>query len=225
VPAGGDGGETNDGFLLDHSVLRLRDGRLMATMYGNYAADRVPADDYPASMHFNKYRTIVVFSSDKGRSWGSAVTVATATPAMQEGPCEAGLARTAGGEILCAMRTGGLPGKSTPYYVSRSSDDGRTWSKPVPALDRGVWPSLCVLQSGLVAMSTGRPGSWLVFSHDNGRTWEGAIEFGDQKHPATSSYNTLFEVAPNSLLVIHDRQSPSDGARREIVGTFFTIER
>jgi hypothetical protein len=225
VPTGGDGGETNEGFLLDHSVLRLRDGRLMATMYGNYATDRTPADDYPASMHFNKYRTIVVFSSDKGKTWGSPVTVATAVPAMQEGPCEAALARAADGDILCAMRSGGLPGKSTPCYVSRSSDDGQTWSKPVVALDRGVWPTLCVLKNGLVAMATGRPGNWLVLSQDDGRTWEGAIEFAALTAPATSSYNTVLEVAPNTLLVVHDRQSPKDAARREVVGTFFTVER
>jgi hypothetical protein len=150
--------------------------------------------------------------------------VATATLAMQEGPCEASLARAAGGDILCAMRSGGLPGKSTPCYVSRSGDDGRTWSTPVPALDRGVWPSLCVLQNGLVAMSTGRPGNWLVFSRDDGRTWEGAIEFSALTAPATSSYNTVLEVARQTLFVVHDRESSKDKGRREVVGTFFTIE-
>jgi hypothetical protein len=63
VPCGGDGGEVNAGFLLDHSILRLKDGRLMATTYGNYDEDKTPADNplYPASFHFNKYRTIMVF--------------------------------------------------------------------------------------------------------------------------------------------------------------------
>ena len=94
VPCGGDGAEQNDGFLMDHAIVWLKDGRLMATMYGNYDEDKTPADDYPASSHFNKYRTIVAFSSDKGKTWGNPVTVATAPRIAQEGVCEGDLVRT-----------------------------------------------------------------------------------------------------------------------------------
>jgi hypothetical protein len=224
VPCGGDAAETNEGFLMDHSILRLKDGRLMAAMYGNYEEDKTPGDDYPASFHFNKYRTIVVFSSDKGKTWGNPVTVATQPRPAQEGCCEADLVRAANGDILCAMRSGGSMGKFTPCYLCRSSDEGQTWSAPQAILDRGVWPAVCVMRSGVVVCTTGRPGNWLVFSQDNGRTWHG--EFCFSQGPA-SSYNSVVEVQPDTILVIYDRQavSPTGIPRREIVGTLFTVKK
>jgi hypothetical protein len=225
VPCGGDGGETNDGFLMDHAVLRVKDGRLMATMYGNYDEDKTPAVGFPASYHLNKSRTIVVFSSDKGKTWGNPLTVATAPmlAATHIGPCEADLARAANGDILCAMRSG----PPTPCYICRSADGGRTWSKPQAILDHGVWPSLCVMKSGTVVCAAGRPGDWLVFSKDNGHTWEGGFCFYEGEYGVTSSYNTVLEVAPDTILVIYDRDAANNpGApKHEIVGTFFTVRK
>lgn len=232
VPCGGDDGGSNPGFLLEHSLLRLKGGRLMATMYGTYADDQTPAADppYPASFHFKKYRVIVVFSSDKGKTWGDPVTVASAADlkASQEGPCEAGLARAANGEILCVMRSGGYPGAPpTPCYLSHSRDEGQTWSPPQPILPLGVLPGLCVMQSGIVVCVTGRPGNWLVFSHDDGHTWQGGFCFSQGSWPSTSSYDAVVETAPDTLLAIYDREVVTDQGtlRREIVGTFFTVRR
>ncbi len=223
VPCGGDGPETNEGFLMDHAILKLKDGRLMATMYGNYDEDAVIAEDYPAEWHFMKYRTIAVFSADKGKTWGDPVTVATAPGISQEGLCEADLIRLADGDILCAMRSGGKPGRSTPCYLARSTDEGKTWSKPILILDRGVWPNLLAMSNGIVVCTTGRDGNWLTFSKDNGRTFLNWFCFyNGGAYPSTSSYNSIFEVAPNKIMVIYDR-TPANGQGHEIVGTFFTI--
>jgi photosystem II stability/assembly factor-like uncharacterized protein len=115
-------------------------------------------------------------------------------------------------------------GKFTPCYLCRSSDEGQTWSAPQAILDRGVWPAVCVMRSGVVVCTTGRPGNWLVFSQDNGRTWHG--EFCFSQGPA-SSYNSVVEVQPDTILVIYDRQavSPTGIPRREIVGTLFTVKK
>jgi hypothetical protein len=209
---------------MDHAILRLKDGRLMATMYGNYAEDTTPADDYARSSHFNKYRTIVVFSSDKGRIWGHPVTVTAAPKLAQEGVCEGDLVRTTGGEIFCAMRSGGGMGKFTPCYLSRSTDEGQTWGEPQAILDRGVWPNLCVMRSGIIVCTTGRPGYWLVFSKDDGHTWQGAFSI---YQGAGSSYNNVLEVAPDTIMVIYDREVATDQgtSRRDIVGTFFTVQK
>lgn len=229
VPVGGDDGEMNDGFIMDHAVLQLKDGQLMAVMYGNYPEDKTPAEHLSAICR--KTRTIVVFSSDKGKSWGNPVTVATAPmlTLTQEGPDEADLARLANGDILCAMRSGGRPGfKPTPCYLSRSTDEGKTWSKPAAILDRGVWPSLCVMCNGIIVCATGRPGNWLVFSRDDGRTWQGEFCFSqaEKTQPSISSYNTVLETAPDTILVIYDREpTSSHGFPHEIVGTFFTVKR
>ena len=72
---GGDDGNQTDGMLMHHGAVRLPNGDLMATLYGNYRGDRIPAEGYPEALHMFKCRTVVVFSSDKGHSWGRPVTV------------------------------------------------------------------------------------------------------------------------------------------------------
>jgi hypothetical protein len=229
VPTGGDGEGMNEGFLMDHAVLRLKDGRLMATMYGDYDEDKTPPVGYPVSMLPSQYRTIVVFSSDKGKTWGNPATVATAPmlKSSHEGPCEADLFRVPNGDILCVMRSGGRPGDPSPLYLCRSADEGRTWSKPQAILDHGVWPNLCAMRNGVVVCATGRPGNWLVFSKDDGRTWPRGFCFCEGGYPATSSYNSVLEVAPDTILVIYDRDAADNPSapRHEIVGTFFTVRK
>jgi hypothetical protein len=219
VPCGGDDGATNSGFLMDHGLIRLKNGQLMATMYGNYEGDTATCADWPARFSFRFYRTIVVFSADEGKTWGNPVTVAYISDPgkVQEGLDEGGLARAANGDILCVMRSGGSFGKYTPLYQSRSTNEGQTWSEPVAIADRGTWPNLCVMQSGVIVCTYSRPDNWLIFSMDDGRTWRGAFAFAPG-----SSYNSVVEVAPDTLLVVWSRPG---GGSYETVGTFFKVKR
>ena len=203
VPGIGDDGSSFDGMVFEHGVVRLKNGNLMATMHGCYKNDKVPVEGFPKLF---KTRTIVVFSSDKGKTWGNPVTVAYDPSVGQESFCEADVERMPGGDLLCVMRTGGNFGKWYPLYCARSSDEGRTWSKPEPFTDRGVWPNLCVTASKVVACTYGREGNWLVFSTDGGKTWKGAFCFYKGVNwGASSSYNTVLEVSPDMLLVVYDR--------------------
>jgi hypothetical protein len=229
VPCGGDGGpdEVNQGFLMDHGVIRLRNGDLLATMYGNYAGDTARSEGY-GEPGFIKYRTIAVFSADRGRTWGRPVTVAYDPQIGQEGLCEAGLARAANGDILCVLRSGGRPGiPPTPLYLVRSSDEGQTWTAPQPIADKGVWPNLCVLANGIVVCTYGRPGNELVFSDDDGKTWKGAFAFAPDPWGKTSSYNSVVAAGPDTVLVIYDRVTTTETGleQREVAGTFFTVRR
>jgi hypothetical protein len=229
VPCGGDGGpdEVNAGFLMDHGIIRLRNGNLMATMYGNYKGDTARSEGY-GEPGFVKYRTIVVSSSDGGRTWADPITVGYDPKIGQEGLCEAALARAANGEVICVMRSGGRPGiPPTPLYVARSADEGQTWSGPEPVADKGVWPNLCVLGNGVLVCTYGRPGNELVFSDDNGKTWKGAFAYGRGTWGLTSSYNSVVPVGPDTVLVVYDRTAPAENGldTRDIVGTFFTVRR
>ena len=138
--------------------------------------------------------------------------------------CEADLLTLPGGEILCFMRTGGNGGKHTPLYLSRSTDDGKTWSTPQPIADRGVWPNACRMRSGVIVCTYGRPANWLAFSLDDGRTWTGHFCF---YNGPTTSYNSVEEIAPDVLLVVYDRRQldPDGNLRPEIVGTTVTLKR
>jgi len=102
------------------------------------------------------------------KTWEYLSTVAYDPNIGLESFCEADLLTLPGGEILCFMRTGGSGGKHTPLYLSRSGDDGKTWSTPQPIADRGVWPNACRLHNGVLVCTYGRPGNWLAFSLDEG---------------------------------------------------------
>ena len=122
--------------------------------------------------------------------------------------------------------------RSIPLAVA--TRDGRGASRK-PFTDRGVWPNLCVTASKVVACTYGREGNWLVFSIDDGKTWKGAFCFYKGANwGASSSYNTVLEVSPDTLLVVYDRLVESgnpkanvwvDKSQFEIVGTFFSVKR
>jgi hypothetical protein len=188
---------TLTGMLMHHGVVQLPNGELLATLYGNYKGDRVLCDGFPLEIGSLKSRTVVIRSSDRGKTWGDPVTVAydtmlgllnepdvtgkltTIVPAVtQEGFNEADLTIAPNGDIICVMRGGGSCGDyviktwPTPMYISRSSDGGKSWSVPEQIADRGACPNLVTLQNGIIVCSYSRPGAWLIFSDDNGKTWK-----------------------------------------------------
>jgi hypothetical protein len=220
---GTDDGRRNEGMRIHHGMIRLKNGDLMMSLYGNYRGDTELADAYPEEFKTRKYRTVVVTSSDNGHTWGQPVTVgyqhmlargldpdsgklsyATVPAVTQEGFCEADFTRAPNGDLVCAMRTGGrIPvGYArifpTPLYVSLSSDEGKTWSPPHQVADRGVCPYLVTLENGLIACTYGRPGSYIAFSDDHGKTWKGSF----QVFPAKGGYNKIVPVGPDRFLGI-----------------------
>lgn len=245
------GGGIVDGFLFHHGVVKLKNGELAATMYGNFIGDKELCDGYPTELNQRKYRTIVVFSKDKGHTWGNPVLVAydkmlgrgipsdydrigsdiprdmasetTIVPAItQEGFREADLTIAPNGDLICVMRSGGRNGHKvnlfpTPLYCSRSTDDGRTWTPPEQIADRGVCPNLVTLDNGIIVCTYSRPGNWLIFSDDNGKTWKGAFRFGD-----TGAYNYILKVSPNKVLVTHEIKNKN---HTKIVATTFKVKK
>lgn len=220
----GDDGSWFEGPVADHAIVRLRDGSLLAAMYGQFKTDRVPVPTMPAKWGCFKYRAFVVRSTDRGRTWDYLATVAYDPSVGLESFCEPDLLTLPDGDILCFMRTGGSGGKFTPLYLSRSKDDGKTWSKPEPIADRGVWPNACRMKSGVLVCTYGRPGNWLAFSLDDGRTWRGHFCFDAG---GSTSYNSIEEIEPGTLLVVHDGQRlDQDGnLGREVMGTRLTVKQ
>ena len=138
--------------VVDHAVVRLEDGSLLAAMYGKFTTDV-------------KYRTFVVCSVDRGKTWSYLSTVAFDLTAgkehRMESFCEPDLLLLPSGEILCFMRTGGTYNSTfSPLYLSRSNDGGKSWSRADPIADRGVWPNACLLANGVIAIAHGRTPRW-----------------------------------------------------------------
>ena len=245
------GGKIVDGFLFHHGIVLLPDGRLLASMYGNYRGDTILCDGYPAELGQLKYRTIVVSSNDRGRTWSDPVMVAydrmlgrgipsdhpraelgyesettrptRVVPAVtQEGFREADLLIAPNGNLLCMMRSGGRNGKAavlfpTPLYCSRSEDMGRSWSPPAQVADRGVGPDMILLRNGVIVCTYSRPGNWLIFSIDNGLSWQGSHQFAPY-----NAYNYLIESGPDSFQVFYEGK---DEEETKVYGTFFTVSR
>ena len=149
-------------------IVRLPNGDLLATMYGDLKGD-------------TQYRTMIARSTDRGRSWKYHASVAYQPndPDPQFvggfcGYCEPSLALLANGQLLCVMRTQGteIPNEYRPIYASWSDDLGKTWSEPEPTKPHlmNISPTLAVLDNGVVVCQYGRPGFHVVFSTDHGHT-------------------------------------------------------
>lgn len=117
------------------------------------------------------------------------------------------------GRLLCIMRTGHF----SPLYACWSSDDGKTWTKPMyTGFDRGCAPFLLKLSDGRVLLSYGmrwpagsyidqsRPGwkqrSLLKFaiSEDGNENWD-QWQVAVMPTGMGSSYSTVIEVEPNVI--------------------------
>jgi hypothetical protein len=230
------------GLLMHHGLIKLPNGDLLASCYGNYLGDNIPIDAYPVELGCMKTRTVVVRSSDGGKTWVDPITVAydtmagvlnepdvtgsqaTIVPAVtQEGFNEADLVIAPNGDIICAMRSGGSLGWGvaeiypTPMYVSRSSDQGKTWTVPTGMADRGCNPSLITLENDIIVCAYARPGVWVCFSDDNGKSWKGHTQVDVGNH-----YCYIAETGSDSFMVFRDQMRNQEGP---ILATRFTVRK
>jgi len=222
-------------FTLNHArILQLADGSLISAAYGRHEDDPevtfetwVTKDGVVHPFGFRKYRIIVTRSTDQGKTWHYLSTVAfdltRHTRTRIAGFCESDMVALPDGQILCFMRTvcgGGI----RPLHMSMSNDGGRTWSNADPVADRGICPYACLMSNGVLAVSYGRPGNWLMFSVDGGQSWIGHFQWYTGPK-AWDCWNQFYieEVAPDTLLAVYGRTDPDNPKRGEIAGTFFTV--
>lgn len=169
-------------YLIHHS------GRWITPMYGKWHGDR-------------NYRTMLVESRDDGKTWQCMSTVAYDHEDPSDGYCEPVMIALPDDTLLCVIRRGG----HHPLGLTRSSDGGRTWSKPEHLKAHGVDPDLCLMHNGLLACVSGRPGRIITVSEDLGRTWAEPVSIGDWPG---SSYMGICDVSdktePDTLLCVHD---------------------
>jgi hypothetical protein len=162
------------------------------------------------------YRLAAIASQDGGRTWvyRSEIAGPDAVPAMSEGPCEATLLRLAGGDLLCVARVGS--GQKQPLIRAYSGDEGRTWSRSERIVPFSVYPCLRRLESGVIALSTGRPGVFLWLCADGrGGSWRPTDILAhhnavlDTRHhitpEKTTAYTQLVPDGPGRLLLFYDR--------------------
>ncbi|MAG34854.1 MAG: hypothetical protein CL878_01170 [Dehalococcoidia bacterium] len=136
------------------NVLELEDGRLVASIDGNFASD---SGEMPGLREefgfpgFRPYRVFLVASDDGGRTWNFAASIAHDGVTGQESFCEEALADLGNGELLAAMRTG----RYAPLHFARSLDGGRSWGAPTAARVLSLKPGLTLLPNGVLLCAYG----------------------------------------------------------------------
>ena len=118
----------------------------------------------PSPAPHGRYYTIYYFSSENDGltwRWMSRIDQTTAMPADVEGPCEPTLVRLNDGRLLTLFREMRRP-PARNLWKAYSSDGAKTWSGLSMISAWSVWPQLVLMNSGVLALSSGRPGIGLV---------------------------------------------------------------
>jgi hypothetical protein len=184
-------GRSLGGFVLVHSIVEDADGTMYQSAYGYYQNDP-------------KYRQLILRSRDGGLTWTTVSTVAVSPNQPGEGFCEAAIQRVADGSLLAVLRTGSY----LAMHVSRSTDNGLTWTAPTPLraanglLVTGVYPNLVPMPDGRLVLYYGRPGQSLMVSDDgSGASWSTPVTV-DYRNSANGS---AVPLDADTLLAFGDR--------------------
>jgi hypothetical protein len=118
---------------------------------------------------------VFLVSDDRGESFSYLSKISPLLMARKNGepvPAhlqEPDIAFMPDGSIICIMRSG----SPRPSYISRSTDNGKTWSAPEYFDELGVWPTLLSLKNGVTLVSYGRPGVFIRATTDpSGMNWD-----------------------------------------------------
>jgi hypothetical protein len=82
--------------------------------------------------------------------------------------------------------------------------------------DRGCNPSLVTLENGIMVCAYARPGVWVCFSDDNGKSWKGHTQVDDGRH-----YCYMVEAGSDDFLVFREHPKNENNVR----ATRFTVRK
>ncbi len=175
-----------------------------------------------------KCPVVILRSTDNGRSfdfWGEIpyqpAPAADPKAADRFGFSEHGMNFMPDGSALCLLRTDDGHGQG-PLYQSRSTDNGRTWSKPVVFDDLGVWPQMLTLKNGVTLAAYGRPGLYVRASVDpSGREWgKRVVLVPPGKYMSdTCSYTSFLPLSDDTALIAYSdfNVAAPDGTPRKAI--------
>jgi len=213
----------------NNSIVKSKDGSLLATAYGIFMEDRRKYKKIKGCEMYEyvAYRAFLLRSKDNGLTWQYYSTISTwqdvehlnppSTAWTIEGPNETSMVRLKDGRLLAYSRSGGQ---------TYSSDEGKTWTKPISYILEtggrsgkfgavGVQPRLLLLSNGVLALAGGGthqdyPGrqNLIMFSLDGkGEKWSHHTLIGEPTKPNHTGYPDIVEVEPGKLLYVYDEES------------------
>jgi len=178
-------------------IIALPDGTMFMCTYG---AGCSAETGEPVDKSF----VTVLRSDDCGRHWQyqSQVIPPNEWSAEKwiEGFCEPCMTRMPDGSVIMLMRTG----SGKPSYITRSTDDCRTWSEPVIFDNCGVFPQLLTMPCGITLASYGRPGVFLRSTSDKaGLAWDTPIDCEVIPGLQTCAYTGLLPLDDTTALMTY----------------------
>lgn len=185
-------------------ILAAPDGSVWGTIYSHRIVDGKPQP---------KYTAMFLRSTDQGHTWDLWSEIeyqpdydADPHAAERIGFLEPGNWFMPDGSAICILRTTDSLGPG-PMYFSRSTDAGKTWTRPVVWDDLGVWPQILTLRNGVTIAAYGRPGLFVRATTDpSGIEWEPRVaviekETGEERD--TCSYASLLPLTDDTALIAY----------------------
>ncbi|WP_419803360.1 sialidase family protein [Mucilaginibacter sp.] len=194
----------------------MTDGSLVAGVYpGYYLKDNGEIDKQMGVVFYR--------STDNGHSWkiqGRIPFLADKNldpvAADRIGFSEPAYDVLADGSLICIIRSADGDGVTNgvgngPMYASRSTDMGKTWTKPEVIAAAGVLPRLLKLKNGVEVLSSGRPGVQLRFSKSGlPDSWTDAFEMlpydsksMEVQYAVSCGYTGMVATGDNRFLLIY----------------------
>ncbi|MBR7097992.1 MAG: exo-alpha-sialidase, partial [Clostridia bacterium] len=196
----------------------------------------------PATGEIGKYSqyfsTFVFCSEDNARTWNVVSQINVNDEIIEESKNHKGHFEGFGevkpsvmpdGSVALLVRTG----SNQPCYIMRSTDECKTWSKPVKFDEVGVRPFIMALDCGVSLASYGRDGLFVRATADpSGSEWQEHIEipFGEFGRVKSCYYTYMLPLDETSaLLVYSDFYFTPTGKEADLgksmIGRIITVEK
>ena len=190
-------------FALSSRAIVAVDGDLYLPLYFNGFDSTAKTRAGAVNEYCSSYSIFFFKSTDNGRTWDFVSQIMTddKIKGSSEGLCEPEMTVTPDGSFVMLMRTG----SNNPCYITRSEDQGKTWSTP-ERFDRiGVLPQLLTLECGVTLASYGRPTMRFAATNDpSGETWSEPIDIPVTGGAGQSCFYTdLLAIDEDTALFIY----------------------
>ncbi|MFC1479141.1 BNR-4 repeat-containing protein [Planctomycetota bacterium] len=169
-------------------------------------------------------------SKDNGRTFVKRSTIAV-DKSGKDLMGEPMLAVNKNKELVCIIRRAAR--RNISMMITYSKDRGKTWEKPKPLHNFGVFPAIMLLDCGVMPLTFGRPGVYMSFSLNGlGRKWTDPIPLKAQKGGGLTSktcgYTSIFPISPNEFLVAYtdfEWKGPDNKAHKAILSRKIRLEK
>ena len=195
-------------------VLKLDDGMYFCTYSPGF--DISAETKETAINKYSSYNSVFVFrSTDDARSWECISQLSISEDIFNdtagfEGFDEPMMEQMPDGSVVMLIRSGSPKSPTDPNrypcYISRSTDNCRTWSKPTVFGEVGVLPQIQTLKCGVTLAVFGRPRLFLRATADpSGIDWEAPVELDitPNTHDRSCYYTKMLVTGENSVLLVY----------------------